>query len=172
MKQYDEAGYLTISIESKDLSELTDTSNVYGVYTSRMKAKAALESLIKTFQLCPKLMALEKTKGACFRHQLGLCKGACVHKESAEMYNRRVELALSRSKIDSWPFKSKIAVKISDTKSLIIDQWIIEGIMHYDFEPVIERITNGFDIDTYKILRSFIRTHRTSVSVLDSAQLF
>ncbi len=172
MKQYDESGYLTISIESRDLNELTDTENIYGVYTSRSKAKNTLETVTKTFQLCPKLMTLEKAKGECFRYQLGLCKGACIEKESVELYNRRAELALSRSKVESWPFKSKIAVRISDTKSLIVDQWIIEGILHYDYEPIIERISNGFDIDTYKILRSFIRTNESSVTRLDPAQSF
>ena len=169
MKSYDDHGYLQLAVESKDLNEVTDLGNVYGVYTSRMKAKSALESLTKTFQLCPKLMALEKTNRACFRYQLGICKGACIGEEAPELYNRRAELALERSKIDSWPFKSKIAVKISETKSLIIDQWVIEGILKYDFEPVFERISNGFDIDTYKILRHFIRTHQGSVSAFDEA---
>lgn len=171
MKAYDEHGYLTLTIESKALSELTDIENVYGVYTSRMQAKSALESITKIFQLCPKLMALEKTNRACFRYQLGICKGACVQAEPPEVYNRRAELALERSKVESWPFKSKIAVKISETKSLIVDQWVIEGILKYDFEPIMERIGNGFDIDTYKILRQFIRTHRGSVSAFDPTML-
>lgn len=170
VRQYDEQGYLTISVESKDLSEFTDTTNIYGVYASRTQAKNVIENLTKTFQLCPKLMSLEKAKAGCFRHQLGQCRGACTQQETSELYNRRVELALSHSRIESWPFKSKIAVRISETKSLIVDQWIIEGILHYDFEPVIERISNGFDIDTYKILRSFIRTHRNSVTSFDLAQ--
>jgi len=116
-------------------------------------------------------MALEKTNRACFRYQLGVCKGACVQEESPELYNRRAELALERSKVESWPFKSKIAVKISGTKALIIDQWVIEGILRYDFEPIIERMSNGFDIDTYKIVRQFIRTHRGSVSAFDPTML-
>ena len=164
-----EQGYLTITIESKDLNELTDTSGIYGVFTSRMKAKAVLETILKTFQLCPKLLSLEKTSGACFRRQLGLCKGACVGNEQPAIYNRRVGIALSRSKIDSWPFSSKIAVKISEVKALVVDQWIIEGILNYEFEPTLETITNGFDIDTYKILRSYIRLHKDSVSKLDTS---
>lgn len=159
-------GYKTIAIESKDLNELTDTSNIYGVYTSRMQAKAALDSINNTFGLCPKLLGLEKTNGACFRHQLGLCRGACVGKEPAESYNRRVDIALERSRVESWPFTSKIAIKISEFRSLIVNQWIIEGIMSYEFEPTLERITNGFDIDTYKILRSFVRSYPGSVSKL------
>lgn len=171
IKGVDEQGYTTLSVQTKDLSELTNLEDIYGVYTSRTKAKNALENLTKTFQLCPKLMSLETAKHACFRHQLGLCKGACIQKESPDSYNERVELAVARSKVESWPFKTKIAVKISETKSLIVDQWIIEGILHYDFEPVMERISNGFDIDTYKILRSFIRLHKESVSRVDLTQL-
>lgn len=164
MKRYDENGYLTITIENRDLSDATDLGSIYGVHTTKTKAKTALESLARTYQLCPKLLSLEKSKGYCFRYQLGLCKGACGHDEPAAAYNKRVEFALSRSKIESWPFKSKIAVKISEAKSLVIDQWIIEGIVHHEYEPVIERLANGFDIDTYKILRSYLRKNRGTIT--------
>jgi len=168
LKNYDENGYLRITIENRDLSDTTNLDNIYGVYTSRSKAKDALESLTRTYQLCPKLMNLESSKGFCFRHQLGLCKGACGGKEPAESYNSRAEFALSKSRIQSWPFKTKIAIKISELKSLIVDQWVIEGIMHYESEPTLERLSNGFDMDTYKILRSYLRAHRDSVTLLAS----
>jgi len=164
MKHYDENGYLSLSIENRDLSEATDLGMIYGVYTTKTKAKNALESLTRTYQLCPKLMTLEKARGYCFRYQLGLCKGACGGKEPAGDYNKRAEFALSRSRIESWPFKTKIAVKISELKSLIIDQWVIEGIMHHEYEPVFERLSSGFDIDTYKILRSYLKNHAGNIT--------
>lgn len=164
MKTYDSAGYLTIHIENRDLSDATDLDTIYGVYTTKSKAKAALESLTRTYQLCPKLMSFEKSKSYCFRFQLGLCKGACGGSEEVEEYNKRAEFALSRSRIESWPFKTKIAVKISQSKSLLVHQWVIEGIVHHEYEPIIERLSNGFDIDTYKILRSYLRKNRASVS--------
>lgn len=168
MRSYDENGYLTITVENRDLSDATDLGSIYGVYTSRAKAKEALESLTRTYQLCPKLMNLEKTKGFCFRHQLGLCKGACGGKETAESYNQRAEFALAKSKLQSWPFKTKIAIKISELKSLIVDQWVIEGIMYHEYEPVLERLSNGFDMDTYKILRSYLRANRDSITPMSS----
>lgn len=169
MRTFDENGYLKIVLENKNLDETTDLSDIYGVYTSKAKAKARLEALVKTFDLCPKLMGLETAKGACFRYHLGLCKGACIGKESQETYNRRVEYALERSKVETWPFKGELAVKINETKALIIDQWIIKGyitVFEGD-EPIIERIKNGFDMDTYKILRSFIRNNRSNVFPLE-----
>lgn len=164
LKTIDADGYAGLKIESTHLDELTDLDAVYGVYTSRQKAKTSLEAATKTFQLCPKLMSLEKTTGACFRYQLGLCRGACVGKEPADSYNNRVDLALERTRIEAWPFDSKIAITISDSKSLIVDQWIIEGIVHHVFDTSIERIPGGFDIDTYKILRSYVRSHPDSVN--------
>ena len=168
LRNYTDDGYLKMSLENKDLSEETDLSSVYGVYSTKLQAKARLETLVKTFDLCPKLMDLEKSKGACFRYHLGICKGACVGEEGTETYNRRVEYALERSKIETWPFKGELAVKISETKALIIDQWIIKGYMNAveDGETYIERLKNGFDIDTYKILRSYIRSHQHNISLL------
>ena len=161
VKQEDENGYATISIESRNLNEETELDSIYGVYTSRMKAKSRLESLMQTFQLCPKLLGLENSKGRCFRSHLGLCKGACAGQESPENYNRRVEYALERSKIEAWPFKGALSVKISQTKALIIDQWVIKGYLTAveDSEPQLERLVNGFDMDTYKILRAYLRNH-------------
>lgn len=168
VRSMDANGYLKMSLENKDLSDETDLGRIYGVYTTKTQAKSRLESLVKTFDLCPKLMNLEKTKNACFRYHLGICKGACIGEESPEQYNRRVEYALERSKIETWPFKGELAVKISETKALIIDQWIIKGYMTamQDGDAFVERIKNGFDIDTYKILRSYIRQNKSKISLI------
>ncbi len=170
IRAYDDKGYLKMQLENRDLNDTTDLAEIYGVYTSKAKAKARLESLVRTFDLCPKLMDLEKAKGACFRYHLGFCKGACINEEDPEKYNRRVEYALERSKIETWPFAGELAVKISETKALIIDQWIIKGYLTAveGGETYIERIKNGFDIDTYKILRSYIRQHQSNVMLLDA----
>jgi DNA polymerase-3 subunit epsilon len=164
-------GYSVISVENRQLDQETELSSIYGVYTSRMKAKARLESLMKTFQLCPKLLGLEKGKGACFRYHLGLCKGGCVGKESPEVYNRRVEYALERSRIEAWPFKGALSVAISASKALVIDQWIVKGYItaFEDGSTYAERLANGFDMDTYRIIRSFLKTHRTQITLLNSS---
>lgn len=169
VKGENEDGYTTISVENRQLDEETELESIYGVYTSRMKAKSRLESLMKTFQLCPKLLGLESSKGACFRYHLGLCKGACVGKESAALYNRRVEYALERSKIEAWPFQGALSVAISKTKALVIDQWIVKGYVTAleDGTTYLERLTNGFDMDTYKIIRSYLRNHKTDIRLFN-----
>ncbi len=166
LRDFDEQGYKTIRIENTDLSAYRNLENVYGVYTTKSQAKARLEVAAKTFQLCPKLLGLEKAAGACFRYQLGLCKGACIGKESPELYNRRVELALERSKIESWPFKSEVVVRISETRSIIVDQWVVKSVVEHVYdEPNFTPLEGGFDIDTYKIIRSYIRKHPETISL-------
>jgi DNA polymerase III subunit epsilon len=165
MRRFTDDGYLKMALENRDLNELTNLDDIYGVYTSKSKAKTSLEALVKTFSLCPKLMDLEKSKAACFRYHLGFCKGACVGKEPKETYNRRVELALERSKLDTWPFKGELAVPLNDTKALIIDQWVVKGYLTAieDGSVDIQRLENGFDIDTYKIIRGHIRKNKSKV---------
>lgn len=172
LRQFNDDGYETIQIENTDLSARSNFDDIYGVYSTKPQAKNRLEVAAKTFQLCPKLLGLEKAKGACFRYQLGLCKGACVGKESPETYNRRVELALERSKIESWPFQSEVIVRISQTRSIIVDQWVVKSVVEHAFdEPVISPIDNGFDIDTYKIIRSYIRKNPDVISLVDDRQI-
>lgn len=163
VKNTNQDGYLTFGIKNEDLSSYANLNDVYGVFQTTKQAKDHLENIARTYQLCPKLLGLEKSTGACFRYQLGLCKGACIDIESNDTYNTRVEFALVRTKIETWPFKSKIAVAISTTRSLIIDQWIPQGIVDHENDNEIVLVENSFDIDTYKILRSFLRQNKQSV---------
>jgi len=59
------------------------------VFTSKLKAKSKLESLVEAYGLCQKLTGLYETEGACFHQQVGLCKGACIGIETAREYNER-----------------------------------------------------------------------------------
>ncbi len=159
----DMGNYLTFSIENHDLSEYSDLAKVYGVFSNRRQAKLKLEETARAYQLCPKLLGLEPGKGECFRRQLGLCRGACVGLESAASYNQRVEFALDRLKIAAWPYGSKVSVPISATRSLIVDQWTPIGLYDAEDDNFTE-IEGGFDMDTYKIIRSYIRTKKPVVS--------
>lgn len=163
VKSIDSLGYLVFRIESTDLSQYSNLHDVYGVFTSKNQAKNKLEEITHSYQLCPKLLGLEKTNGACFRRQLGLCRGACTQDEPPESYNPRTEMALERTKLDAWPYRGKVAIPISATRSLLVDQWVPQQI--YDRSTdTFTALDNNFDIDTYKIIRSFIRTHNPPIS--------
>jgi DNA polymerase-3 subunit epsilon len=70
-------------------SQLDNDDTPVSVFTSKEKAKSKLNSLIEKYGLCQKLTGLYETDGACFHHQVGICKGACCNKEPAEEYNER-----------------------------------------------------------------------------------
>lgn len=158
-------GYATVQVKQGNINEEADLSQIYGLYESRTKAKKRIEELTRTFQLCPKLMGMEKAAGACFSYSLGRCKGACIGEESAESYNRRFEVALELSRLESWPFATAISVPINDRgERVIINNWIIQGYIDENGERIIETGEPNFDLDEYKIIRRFIRENALFVT--------
>ena len=171
VKQLDPQGYINFTIQSHDLSQFSSLTNVYGVFSTKAQAKAALDNICRTYQLCPKLSNLEKAAEFCFRRQLGLCKGACGGLEAPEDYNKRVEFAMEKMKLEAWPYTNKVAVAISSVRSIIVDQWIPQGIYDHLNESYTQ-LNNSFDIDTYKILRAFMRNHKPSVKLMSGQDFY
>ena len=153
--------YATIRIKQGSVDTETDLDLIYGMYSNRTKAKKRLEEITRGFQLCPKLMGLEKAKGACFSYSLGRCKGACVGIEAPELYNRRFELALEHSRLESWPFDTAISLPVNvKGERVIIKNWMIQGYVDETGEAVYAADEPQFDMDEYKIIRRFIRENR------------
>jgi DNA polymerase-3 subunit epsilon len=157
LKSTDEAGYSIAKVEA--VRELTPEmlESVYGVYTSSKKAKSALDTKQRTYNLCPKLLGIERAKNACFLYQLGKCYGACIGKEPPERYNERLEIAMQRSRIESWPYGGPILISESVSSKLVVDRWVITGRVNTKnkisrFKPM----PALFDIDSYRILRSYL----------------
>jgi DNA polymerase-3 subunit epsilon len=156
LKKVNDQGYVSISTDDIDLAHC-EVENLYGIYETRGKAKAALLSHQQTFSICPKFLGLEKGKGPCFQYHLGRCGGACAGKEPAEKHNLRLELALQRSKIEAWPFAEPVCVehKGQEGSGIIVDQWKVIG--HMENNEIIKDSGFGiFDLDNYRILRSYL----------------
>lgn len=157
-------GYATLKVQSGQIDLDTDLARVYGVYPTRTKAKARILELTRTFELCPKLMGIEKGGGACFSYSLGRCRGACIGEESAELYNRRFELALEHHKIAAWPYRSAVAVPVNAAgEQVVIDNWIIRGYVNADGERMYDSSEPMFDVDEYKIIKRFLRENAQQV---------
>lgn len=178
---YSEDGYITVSLEEAHQLEPDDLPNTLAVYTTRSKARNSLNDLQKLYELCPKLLGLQKCKGACFLNQLHKCRGACAGKESPEDYNKRVALAFERQRIQQWPYSSPILLQekgiegMQPTTGVIVDKWcVIAEVSQEEYcEPEIRTRRGTFDLDTYKILQSFLQTklHKLSIQKLTSDQL-
>lgn len=181
---YDDRGYLTVSLTEAHALEPEDLVNTLAVYTRRSRARDSLNDLQKLYELCPKLLGLEKSVGpnrACFLSQLHKCRGACAGRESAEDYNRRVSLAFERQRIAEWPFQSPILLQektdsgAQPATGVVIDQWcVIAEVTQDEFcEPEVKTRRKTFDLDTYKILQSFMETkrHKLRIQTLGAQQL-
>jgi DNA polymerase III subunit epsilon len=84
----DESGYINFRY-----GQIDNYDSPVSVFTSKEKTKSKLNAIVETYGLCQKLSGLYDTDGACFHYQVGICKGACCGKESADMYNERASKA-------------------------------------------------------------------------------
>jgi DNA polymerase-3 subunit epsilon len=73
--------------------QVTTEDSPVSVFTSKDRAKSKLNELVEKYSLCQKLSGLYETDGACFHYHVGICKGACIGKESSFGYNERASRA-------------------------------------------------------------------------------
>jgi DNA polymerase-3 subunit epsilon len=171
MKSPDADGYNHVQLTEVNTEDMHNPGNVLAVYDRRSKMRTALEAAAKDWNLCPKLMGLEKSARACFWSQLGRCKGACTGKESPASYNARLDVAFMNQHLQPWPYKGPIMVEevISAEKisATIIDKWCVIGKVSQEAgcEPTMERKQGGFDLDTYRILKNYLATKRDKLKV-------
>jgi DNA polymerase-3 subunit epsilon len=165
-------GYITTHIGSYDNSISPDQQQIIALYPRRTAAKQSLLRHVTTFSLCPKLCGLESSNQSCFSYQLGKCLGACIGKESADIYNRRVRQAFKGRGIQSWKYPSAIALTEhhpTDDRSTtyIIDKWIITYVVYseVDCDPHVQPYSEVFDIDAYTILTSYLSRHPEKVTI-------
>jgi hypothetical protein len=73
-------------------------------------------------------------------------------------------LALERSKIEAWPFNEPVCVehKGQEGNGIIVDQWKVIG--HLEDNNIINDSAFGiFDLDNYRILRSYLSSKKDSL---------
>jgi DNA polymerase-3 subunit epsilon len=162
-QKIDPNGYINLHLSSLTMAEVPEYHDIVAMHPRRSAAKNSLLTAIQTFELCPKLCGLEKTKGACFSHQLGKCRGACIGKEPAEIYNQRLHAAYDGRGVDDWPHSGPILIieqheTNGSQTGYVVNNWIIEGVVkaESDYEPTYEAYDQEFDLDAYTILRSYL----------------
>lgn len=88
-------------------------------FSSVEKAKDILNFLTDEYHLCQKLTGLYKTDGPCFQHQIGICFGACIGKETPGSYNERAQKALKTFEYDHQNFFIIDKGRSIDEKSVV-----------------------------------------------------
>ncbi len=150
--------------------------NLYGLFSSRKKAEAALREIAESQQLCLALLGLESRAGAgkpCFAHQLRRCRGACVGKEALAVHQARLEAALASLKLATWPYPGPVALVETAAGRCdvhVVENWCYLGNAAAEDEvwDLLEnsRARPAFDADTYKILLRALAKQQVSVRPL------
>lgn len=133
---------------------------LYGVYRSKRQATDALRLLADAHGLCPQTLGLESTKGACFAHQIGKCKGLCAGRETRALHRIRLQMALAQQRLQAWPHAGKVGIRENNpdtgrTDFHVFDHWCHIATVHdeADLDDVLHtRQVLAFDLDTYRLL--------------------
>jgi DNA polymerase III subunit epsilon len=164
--------YPSVSLERVTFIDPNDHKKILGVFKNISQAKSFLRNATDEYALCPKILGLEKGKGACFYHQINKCSGACVGKIEIKEYEKSLNLAFKGRKIRGWPFKGPIMIveKKNDSvkQSFILDNWcLLHDIrtLPDSLEP--RSYIPRFDYDSYKIFLRYIRNPLNKKNIIN-----
>lgn len=156
------AGFLQPVLIQASEQDFGSAERLYGLFSSRAKAEAALRALAESHELCLALLGLESRSGPgkpCFAHQLRRCRGACVGKEPMERHQERLQAALAGLRVKTWPYAGAIGLVECGAGRQdvhVVNNWCCLGTARSDQE-IQELLAEAparpaFDLDTYKIL--------------------
>lgn len=160
----DDKGYLNLKIDVADLRK-----NPITTFNNRDSGKAFLNKAVDDYKLCQKLAGLYKTKTSCFNYDIKTCEGACIEKEPAESYNKRVEAAINK-----YSFRNKSLVildkgrDIDERSAIFIEKGVFKGLGFYNLNyqinniEVLESIITPMQSnrDTQHIIQSYLRKNK------------
>jgi DNA polymerase-3 subunit epsilon len=152
--------------------------HVHGLFRSRRQALHALRGLADEYGLCLQTLGFDVPvrSGACWRFQLGRCRGVCAGRENIHVHQGRVAEALARMKAVEWPHAGPLGIVERDSgrdaaEIHVVDRWCYLGAARSDTElaELLEALEGKreprFDYDHYRILsrhlaRKGVRTMR------------
>ncbi len=150
-----ELGFLQPRLVYASDLDLGRQDHLYGLFKSRKQAHDALIGLAKEYGLCLATLGLEKTAPGkpCFARQLKRCRGACMGEESQLQHGLRLIEAISRLKVQVWPFQGP-ALLAEGPVQHVIDAWCYLGTARTEEEvwTLLETGRPCFEKDTYRIL--------------------
>lgn len=160
----DENGYLTLKVQKADGRKKEITS-----YTSAQEGKSSLFKITEKYNLCQKLNALYETKNGCFQHKIKECNGACLGKETPELYNERVEEFIQEMKFQS---DNMVIIdrgrNVDERSAVLIENGVYKGYCFYDLNYQINNIEILKNIiipmqnnrDTRTIIQAYLRKNK------------
>ncbi len=158
----DKDGYLALKILKTDGRKKEIIS-----FTGALEAKSALFRITDKYKLCQKINGMDPSvKQACFPYEMGGCNGACIHKETPQEYNARVEDFI---KANSFLNQSIIIIDrgraIDERSAVLIENGVYKGYAFFNLNYQVNKIDILKNIlipmennqDVKKIIQDYIR---------------
>lgn len=164
----DEYGY--ICFKADDIKKETPIVS----FNSAKEARDRLYILSEKYQLCQKLCGLYETTGPCFYYQLKHCKGACIHEESPEDYNKRAQELVDQLSYNWQNFFIIDTGRNDEEKSVVkVKNGKYTGFGYIDTEFIGNDIENLSDIikvypdnkDVQQIIRTYLKQHSVEMLI-------
>ncbi len=160
-KSVDTNGYINLKIGKADGRKKNITT-----FTNLQQAKAVLNEIVSSYNLCQRYTGLYSGNGACFNYSIQECNGACAEKETPEDYNQRVEEVIVRY---SYENKNMLVIDrgrdIDEKSALLVEEGEFKGIGYFNLNyqlnniDIIKSIITPMksDRDAQHIIQSYLR---------------
>jgi DNA polymerase-3 subunit epsilon len=126
-------------------------TELYGPFSSRQSARAALAAIAREHRLCDGAIGLWTGDRPCFSRQIGRCLGLCCDKEPADEHHRRLMAAVAPLRFPAWPFGR--IVRYTATNPLTG----LHRVLHFDHWCALDATSLApmeFHPEVFKLLRS------------------
>ena len=105
-------------------------TGLYGPFSTRQAARAALAALGRHHRLCDGAIGLWTGNRACFSRQIGRCLGLCCGEELPDDHHRRMLQAMAALGFPEWPYSGPIRFTETNpdsqrSQTLLFDQWCV-----------------------------------------------
>lgn len=157
-------GYFALKVQKADGRKKEITS-----FTSMQEGKNLLFKVTTAHQLCQKINGLYETKNGCFQLKIKECNGACVEKESPEIYNERVNEFIEEMKFEN---NNMVIIDrgrtVDERSAVLIENGIYKGYCFYDLNYQVNNIEILKNIiismqnnrDTKTIIQGYLKKHK------------
>lgn len=169
-----------IELDVRVLSADQGHPELYGLFSSKAAAAKHLRALVQQYQLCERVLGIERGHGRCFGHQLGRCLGACCGEEPLERHNHRLQQALSSRQLASWPWPGPIVIEEPNQNHPTRSDWHLISRWAYlgsaDDIPELKQLSRrnrpeSFDLDAYFIVQKALKTPTLTTYLWQNDQL-
>lgn len=170
----DQNGYSRIAIEKvrKSMQPLYRFQYV-------VEGHNILRSLMRDFNLCPKLCFIQVSHDACEGMEQHYCNGACEQQEEPEIYNQRVEAALTSLKTDKTFVILDKGLQGNDQSCILVYQGEFYGMGYiqaddavYDVEDLKDRLTRYKDnMVIRQLINSYVEKNPRKMKLLQPASV-